>query len=77
MNGLFNFFTGSLNSLLLFQAISNHEVYQIFHIDSLLSALVALIGGIISTLIINILKAKYPKLFKPALVKASKKASQE
>ena len=77
MNGLFNFFTGSFNSLLLFQAISNHEVYQIFHIDRLLSALVVLIGGIISTLNINILKNKYPKLFKPAIVKASKKISQE
>lgn len=65
MNWFINFCLGSCNSWLLFETISSFNIFKFYRIDDILSAVVALIGGIISTIIINIIRSRYPNLFKP------------
>ncbi len=63
MNWFINFCIGSINSFVLYETIISFNVFRYFKVDDILSALVALVGGIISTILINILRAKYPGLF--------------
>ncbi len=65
MKNLFDFFTGTLSSFGLFISVERISILNSDSIDQLVSTFVALIGGIISTIVLSVLRAKFPKLFKP------------
>lgn len=62
MKNLFDFSTGTLSS---FGFIISIEEMSFFDSDTIVQLISALIGGIISTIVLSILRAKFPKLFKP------------
>lgn len=65
MKNLFDFSTGTLSSFGFIISVKEMSFFDSDTIDQLLSTLIALIGGIISTIVLSILRAKFPKLFKP------------
>ena len=64
MKTLFDFSTGSLSSYGLFISVDQLCLIDSGLINQALSTIIALIGGIISTIVLNILRSKYPKIFK-------------
>ena len=65
MKTLFDFTTGFLSSYGLFISVDHLCFVDSGLINQALSTIIALIGGIISTIVLNILRSKYPKIFKP------------
>ena len=65
MKSIFDFSTGSISSFGLFISIEEISFLNSDSIDQLISTFIALIGGIISTIVLSVLRAKFPKLFKP------------
>ena len=65
MKNLFDFSTGTISSFGLFISVEKISFLNSDTIDQLVSTLIALIGGIISTIVLSVLRAKFPKLFKP------------
>ena len=66
MKTLFDFLTGFLSSYGLFISVDQLCLIDAGLINQVLSTIVALIGGIISTIVLNILRSRYPKIFKAA-----------
>ena len=71
MKTVFDFSTGFLSSYGLFISVDQLCFVDSGLINQILGTVIALIGGIISTIVLNILRAKFPNLFKP--VSSSKK----
>ena len=65
MKTLFDFSTGFLSSYGLFISVDQLIFVDSGMINQVLSTIIALIGGIISTIVLNILRSKFPKIFKP------------
>ena len=65
MSKLFDFFIGSFSSLGFINAIYESSFISDGILDLLIKIFIALLGGILTTIILNILKAQFPKLFKP------------
>lgn len=62
MNG---FITGAATTLGIDTATVSDGFVNVSAIDPTNSTIVSLVGGIAATVILNILKSKFPKLFKP------------
>ena len=65
MKNLFDFSTGTISSFGFLISVDRLGFLNADTIDQLLSTFIALIGGIISTIILSVIRAKFPKLFKP------------
>jgi len=65
MKNLFDFSTGSLSSYGLFISVDQMVFVDSGLINQALSTIIAILGGLISTIVLNILRSKFPKLFKP------------
>lgn len=65
MRTVFDFSTGFLSSYGLFISVDQLCFIDSGLIDQIFSTVIALIGGIISTIVLNILRAKFPKIFRP------------
>ncbi len=65
MKTLFDFSTGSLSSFGLLLSIDKTSFIESSNIDRLINFFIALIVGVVSTIVLNILRAKFPKLFNP------------
>jgi len=66
MKTLFDFSTGSLSSYGLFISVDQLCFVDSGLINQALSTIIAILGGIISTIVLNILRSRYPKIFKPS-----------
>ncbi len=65
MKSISDFFTGTLSSYGLFISVDHICFIDSGLINQLFSTIIAIIGGVISTIVLNILRSRYPKLFKP------------
>lgn len=59
------FLTGTITTLGIDTAAVSNGFVDISNIDVNNSTIVSLVGGILATVLLNVLKAKFPKLFKP------------
>lgn len=65
MKNLFDFSTGTISSFGFIISVEEMSFFDSDTIDQLLSTLIAIIGGVVSTIVLSILRVKFPKLFKP------------
>ena len=65
MSKFFDFFIGGFSSLGFLNTIYESSFTSDGILDLLIKIFIALLGGILTTIILNILKAQFPKLFKP------------
>jgi len=65
MKKAFNFIVGTVSSYASYAGVESTEIIQQSTEKDVTQSAIALISGIFSTLLINILKAKFPSLFKP------------
>jgi len=65
MKTLFDFSTGSLSSYGLFISVDQMVFVDSGLINQALSTIIAILGGLISTIVLNILRSKFPKIFNP------------
>jgi len=65
MKSLIDFSTGSISSFGVLISVENHEFIDSVNLDQLFNFLIALVVGVISTIVLNILRAKFPAIFKP------------
>jgi len=65
MSKFFDFFIGGFSSLGYLNTIYESSFTSDGILDLLIKIFIALLGGILTTIILNILKAQFPKLFKP------------
>ena len=72
MNHLLNFTLGSASTFGLLSAMNVDELPTGGTIEELINYLIAVFGGILSTIILNFLKKKFPALFE-----SMKKRSRE
>ncbi len=64
MRSLIDFSTGSISSFGLLLTVDKIEFIDSATLDRLINFFIALAVGTISTLVLNILRAKFPKIFK-------------
>lgn len=65
LNQISPFLTGTITTLGIDTAAVSNGFVDISNIDVNNSTIVSLVGGILATVLLNVLKAKFPKLFKP------------
>ena len=65
MKSLIDFSTGSISSFGILISVDNMEFLDSVTLDRLINFFIALTVGVISTIVLNILRAKFPKIFKP------------
>ena len=76
MSKLFDFFIGGFSSLGFINTIYDYNYISSNILDSFIKISIAVIGGVLAALILNILKAQFPSLFKP-IWKSDKRNSSD